>query len=466
MVRVKFVAVLIGTAGVGLAAGFTAICGLLGTLFGLGIQSSAVREVAAAAGRDDPAAIARVILTLRRVCWVTGLAGALAISVASPLLSQITFDSTQYAPDIAALGIVILLGNLAGGQMAVLQGTRRIGDMARANVLGGVASTLIAIAFYTSLGLRGIVPAMIFIAATQWLIAWGYARRLPLANAASMGWRETLSEARGMMRLGVVFMSSALMGSAVGYFTVTLIAQRLNLQAVGVYSAAFALSGVFVNFVLGAMGSDYYPRLTASIADKVACNRLINEQTEVGLLLAAPGLLTTMALAPWVVKIFYSSEFLPAVGMLQWFVLGCLGRVISWPLGYLMPAAGKSSWLFLSELGANLLHAALMTAGLMIFGLDGVAVAFVVLYSLHVPLTWLIARQLTGFKWLPATGKLISFMIVLHVMLLIVATHSPSHYALALTLPIAALGAIACVLGLKNRGALPWRRTPVRPTSG
>ncbi|MEK9776722.1 MAG: hypothetical protein VW339_11375, partial [Quisquiliibacterium sp.] len=47
MVRVKFAAVLIGTTGVGLIASFTAIQGLIGTLAGLGIHSSAVRDIAA-----------------------------------------------------------------------------------------------------------------------------------------------------------------------------------------------------------------------------------------------------------------------------------------------------------------------------------------------------------------------------------------------------------------------------------
>ena len=75
MVRVKFASVLIGTTGVGLMASLTAIQGLVGTLFGLGIGSSAVREVAAAVGRNDDRAIGEAVLTLRRICWLTGLAG-------------------------------------------------------------------------------------------------------------------------------------------------------------------------------------------------------------------------------------------------------------------------------------------------------------------------------------------------------------------------------------------------------
>jgi len=132
----------------------------------------------------------------------------------------------------------------------------------------------------------------------------------------TLTWRQTWHEAGGMVRLGLVFMGTGLMASAVSYGTVTLITQYMGLPAVGLYSAAFALSGIFVNFVLSAMGADYYPRLTGVAHDPAAVNRLVNEQTEIGLLLAVPGLLATLALAPWIIRLFYTSEFLPAVELL------------------------------------------------------------------------------------------------------------------------------------------------------
>lgn len=131
MVRTKFAAVLIGTTGVGLAANFGVILGFVGTLAGLGIQSSAVRDVASAFAANDDHLLGTTILALRRICWLTGLLGAITMLLLSPWLSQLSFGSGEYQCDIAALGIILLLGNLQGGQMAVIQGTRRIADMAR-----------------------------------------------------------------------------------------------------------------------------------------------------------------------------------------------------------------------------------------------------------------------------------------------------------------------------------------------
>jgi PST family polysaccharide transporter len=398
MVRVKFAAVLIGTTGVGLLASFVAVQGLIGTLASLGIQSSAVRDIAAAVAHGDAAAIGRKVVALRRICWLTGLAGMAAMALLSPLISQLTFGSGQYQLDIAALGIVILLTNLYGGQMALIQGMRRIGDMARANIFGAAAGTAVAIGLYAALGLRGIVPTLVAVAAIQLALSWFYARRVPVLEVV-LGWRGTFTEAGGMVRLGLVFMWTGLMGSAVTFITVALITQQHGLPAVGLYSAAFALSGAFVGFVLGAMGADYYPRLTAVAHDKPAMCRMVNEQTEIGLLLALPGLLATLALAPWAIRLLYTPEFLGAVVLLQWFILGCLGRVISWPLGFVMMALGKGRWYFITETGAHLFHVALVALGLVWFGVEGAAVAFFVLYLGYIVATYLVSRHLIGFRW-------------------------------------------------------------------
>lgn len=400
MVRVKFAAVLIGATGVGLNASFGALQGLIGTLAGLGIQSSAVRDIAAAVGRGDEQAIGRAVLTLRRLCWFTGLAGMAALMLLAPLLSQLTFGHRDYALDIAPLGVVILFGNLSGGQLALIQGMRRIGDMARANIVGAVFGTVAAIGFYATLGLRGIIPTLVAVSAFQLVLSWHFARKVPVPKV-ELTLRQTFAVANGMVRLGLVFMANGLMGSVVAYITIALITQYEGTQAVGLYSAAFALSGIFVNFVLGAMGADYYPRLTAAAAggDKAAMNRMVNEQTEIGLLLALPGLLATLALAPWILQLFYTREFLGAVELLQWFILGCMGRVISWPLGYIMLALGKSSYLILSETIMHTVHVLLIFAGLRVFGVVGVAYAFVLVYVLHVFVTLFIAKNLIHFSW-------------------------------------------------------------------
>lgn len=450
IVRVKFVAIFIGPVGIGLLETYKAIIQLIGTIAGMGIQSSAVRDVAEAVGADDQIRIGRTILTLRRICWLTGGIGTLLVLLLSRQLSQITFGTIKYAVSIAMIGFIVLFTNIQGGQIALIQGMRRIGDLARLNILGSVAGSVVTVLLYAWLGIQGIVPALLALSVIQLGASWWFARRVQVPTV-TMSWWESIRFAGGMVKLGLSFMWSGLLVAAVAYATRILITHEIDLVAVGVYTAAFSLSGMIVNFILGAMGADYYPSLTAISSDHIQMCNLVNEQTEVGLLMALPGLLATLSFAPWFIKIFYTSEFGSAAILLQWFVLGCLGRVISWPMGFVMLAKGKAKLFALVQTLANFLHIFFVWLLLLLIGIEGVAIAFALLYVISTFVVFFVSRYLIGFKWSSGVWKL------LWVFLPVVACSFLANRFLSVTAAtiigsiLTFIMSIYCLIGLSER---------------
>jgi PST family polysaccharide transporter len=408
MVRTKCAALLIGPIGIGVLFNLTAIQALVEIISGGGIHSSSVRDIAQASASNNLNSMARTIVTIRRVCWVTGIVGGVVIALLSGLISRWTFNDEAYANQIALLGIAILFSNLYGGQMAVLQGTRRIGDIARINILSSIAGASLATVSYYVLRENGIIPAILGVSFINLLISWQFSRRVPVPTI-QMTWFESLCSAGSMIKLGVAFMWSSLMVSLVTYLTNLLLTRQISLEAVGIYSAAFTLSGVFINFVLSAMGSDYYPRLAGVAGNHQKLKKIVNEQTEIGMLLAFPGVLVTLVLAPWVINIFYSAEFLRAEILLQWFVLGCFIRVIQWPMGFLQQALGRARWLFFTQTTLNALHFIFIMIGLQLFGLEGAAIAFFAMYLVAFGVIKLTAWNLIRFQWSSATLHLILY---------------------------------------------------------
>jgi len=409
MIRVKFVAILIGPIGVGLVTTYQSITQMIGTVAGLGLQSSAVRDIAQAVGQADQEHIGRTVLSLRRMCWLTGGLGSLIVILLSKTLSQLTFNSTEYATGISFVGLTILFANLKGGQMALIQGMRRVGDLAKLNVIGAVSGTIISVGLYWAFGMQGIIPAIVLLSLTELCASWWFARKVDVPQV-TMSWFESFKATGGMVKMGLAFMWSSLLIAIVAYLTRTLIAQEIDLVAVGVFSAAFALSGMFVNFVLGAMGADYYPSLTAINTDHKKMRELVNQQTEIGLLLAVPGLLATLAFAPWVIKLFYTSEFAQSADLLRWFALGCIGRVISWPLGFIILAKGYSRLLVFTETAINIIHLTLIILFLNWFDIEGVAMAYPVLYLIHIIMMLLLSKHIIGMSWSRGVWILIACM--------------------------------------------------------
>jgi PST family polysaccharide transporter len=444
MVRMKFAAVLIGPAGVGLVGTYQSIQGMVGTVAGLGLQQSAVRDIAEAVGKNDDEAVGRTILSLRRVCWLTGLLGALAMTTLAAPLSEYTFQTMEYALDIALLGPIILFANVQGGQAAVLQGMRRIADLARLNVIGGVVGAIVTVVLYAWLGLRGIIPSLLLIAFIQLIATWYFARKIRVLTV-QMSWLESFKSANGMVRLGLVFMWNGLLGALVAYLTRAWISQEIDMVTVGIFTAAFSLSGMFVNFILGAMGADYYPRLTAASHDHCAMRKLVNDQTEIGLLLAVPGLLATLALGPWIIGFFFTSEFLPAADLLQWFILGCLGRVISWPLGFVMLALARPKWYFFTETSFNVIHLAMIWIGISLMEAEGVAIAFFIMYLFYIAAVFLVARRLIEFSWSGATIRLLATFIPVIASVFMFGLWAPPDIATSVGLVVTAIASLLCI---------------------
>lgn len=406
LVRVKIIAVLLGPAGVGLVSLYMSAIGLVGTVSGLGIGSSGVREVALAFSKQDPTAAARTVRILRRACWVTGLLGwALAASLA-PLLSSWVTGSTKHAVAIAVLGVTLLLGAVNGGQTALLQGVRRIGDIARANVAAMLLNTGVAIGLYAWLGQRGIVPVLAATAAVSLGVSWWFARRVQVEEVA-LSWLDTIAGTRRLAGLGMAFMWSGLLMAGLDMATRSLITKDFGIEAAGLYQAAWALSGLFAGFILSAMGTDFYPRLTSVIHDHKLASNTVNEQTEIGMLLALPGLLGTLAFAPWMMEAFYTEQFLPAAALLPWFILGIFGRIVSWPLGFIQLAKGASRWFIATETVFVGFQLGLLYWVVPLLGLIGVAYIFAATYFLYTLAMLWVAKALIEFEWSAGMKKLL-----------------------------------------------------------
>jgi len=398
IVRTKAMAALLGPAGFGLAGLYGSIVDLTQSIAGLGINSSGVRQIAEAVGSDNTERIARTTVVLRRTSILLGVLGAVLLVVFSRQVSALTFGSRQHAGAVCLLSIAVFFRLVSAGQGALIQGMRRITDLAKMGVLGAVFGTLISIPVVYFLREKGVVPYLVAVAAMSIIASWWYSHKVyiqtPSMTACHVG-----QEAAALLKLGFAFMSSGLMTMGVAYAVRITLLRKVGFEATGWYQSAWTLGGLYVGFILQAMGADFYPRLTASAKDNTACNRMVNEQARVGLLLAGPGVIATLTFAPAVMALFYTAKFSAAVGILRWICLGTTLQVITWPMGFIIVAKGRQGLFFFSELAWTIVAVTLAWICVKSFGLNGAGIAFFGSYVFHGFLTYPIARMLSGFRW-------------------------------------------------------------------
>lgn len=450
MLRTKVVAVLLGPTGIGLVGIYMTTISLIRTLSDFGISHSGVREVSKANGEGDPKKIADTVIALRRVCWLTGVFGwALAAGFSWPL-SKWALGSSSQSGVIGLLGVTILIGAVSGGQMAILQGIRRIGDLARIQVASAVISTFVAIPIYAWLGEKGIPPVIIVTAALQLLVSWHYSRKINI-DEVSQTWMETTRLVKTLFILGFSFMWTALLGLVVDFTIRSFLIREFGIQANGIYQAAWGLSGMAAGFILGAMATDFSPHLTSIIHDHDRANRLVNEQTEIGILVALPCLVGMLAFAPWIIEIFYTRHFKESGYILPWFVVGTFIRVFSWPMGFILVAKGAARWFFLTQTIYHVTHVILVYSLVPRYGIVSAGFAFAITFVPGVIMNLLITRRLTRFRWTAKAGRLILISSIVVACAFMLNQVLPILYAFMTGLVLTAVTGMVCLRGLVYR---------------
>jgi antigen flippase len=398
IVRTKILALLLGPGGFGLAGLYTSIISLAQSIAGMGVNTSGVRQIAEAAGSGDQYKVARTTIVLRRTSLVLGLLGIVLLLMFSRVVSILTFGNAEHRGAVCLISLAVLFQLISAGQGALIQGMRRIADLAKMNVIGALSGLIISVPAVYVLRERGIAISLVLVAATTILTSWWYSRKIQI-SAARLTLGEVRSEAAGLLKLGVVFMVSGLLVPGVAYFVRVLLLHKVGMAATGIYQSAWTLGGLYVGFILQAMGADFYPRLTAAANNNADCNRLVNEQALIGLLIAGPGVIATLTFAPLVISLFYSARFGAAVGVLRWICLGAMLQVVTWPMGFIIVAKARRRLFLLSELLWAMAAIALAWACVNRWGLNGAGLAFFLSYIVHWLVVYPITRRLSNFGW-------------------------------------------------------------------
>jgi PST family polysaccharide transporter len=449
VIRNKVLAVLLGTSGFGLAGTYLTLTGFVGGVTGLGLGMSGVRQIAEASAGGDQAKLARTTKALRWASLLAGILGMLVLLALCVPLSHYTFGDGAHVWGIAIMSLSLLFGGISTGQFALLQGLRRLADFGKSQVAGAFFGMLASIAVVFFLREDGVAVYLVANAGMAVIFSWWYARKVELPPV-SLRLKEKWRESRGLIALGFAFLLQNLVLGLGAYLSRVFIISQLDLAAVGLFTATWTLSNYYVNMVLKAMGADFYPRVTAAANDHQALNRLINEQIEMGLLIAVPGVLAVMALSPLALQILYSSAFVEGTDIIRWQILGVVMQVASWPIAFIQLAKGKGKVFVGSEIVSAVAGLGCLIAGLHFWKLEGigmsVAASGLLMFIYYIAL----GRRLSGFAFSKNSRQVVALSMAAVIAGFLAVRLLPSVWGMAAGLALAIATAAASVWALQR----------------
>lgn len=412
VIRSKFVAVLLGTAGMGIQGLLQSTLQFVQSISSLGLSGSAVRDVSEANGSGNMEKISRTVTTLRRLVWFTGLAGMIAVMALSPVLSKLTFGSYDYTVPFILLSCILLLDQLASGQRVVLQGLRRLKDLARASAIGATVGLIATVPIYYAFGIKGIVPTLILNSAISLVVTWLFSRKVTVPKA-EMTAQETWQDGKLMVKMGIAMSVSGILVTGAAYVLRSFIMHNGGTAAVGLFQAGFVIINTYVGMVFTAIGTDYYPRLAEVNKDNEECRKIVSRQGEIATHILSPLLCFCVLLMPFIIKILYSNQFLEATPFVLWCCPGMMFKLASWLIAFQFVAKAESKLFFFTELTANASYLLLSILGYKLGGLQGLGIAFTVNYFLYTVLVYAIAAKRYGFMFSREFTLSFSFQLLL-----------------------------------------------------
>ncbi|WP_084683065.1 oligosaccharide flippase family protein [Flavobacterium antarcticum] len=383
LVGSKFVALFLGTAGIGTVGLLQNTLAIISSITGFGINISGVRMVALADAEQDRALFSKTVVVLKRWSIATGLLGVLVTFILAKPLSIWTFGSTEYVNWFLVLSINFIFSGLAVNKMVLLQGTRSMKAIAVSTVVYAVLVTLTTIPIYYFFRMDGIIPVLVITSVLNYVVNWFFARKIEILPV-QVSIKETFSRGKEMIQLGFLLSINVIFGHIMSY----LLKLYFNFQTestsvLGLYVVASTLLITYVGMIFNAMSTDFYPRLTAVQKDNSQVKEMVNDQIEIGLLLITPLILGFYFLAPIVIRVLYSKDFIDVVLILKFALLAIIIKAIIWPLSFIILAKGEKKLYFKQEIFSDAMNIGFTILLYQYVGLIGIGIAMLLNYAVY-----------------------------------------------------------------------------------
>lgn len=400
VIRQKAIAVLLGPVGLGLISTFQSVVDMLKSVSTLGIDTAGVKDIASSADNAEQQSY-KISVFKWWVMLTSGFGSLLCLVFCYPI-SLFAFEKGDYALHIAALSICIFFSSLSMGQMVILQGTRNIVFLAKANLWGNAVGLVISLALYWTLGERGIIPAFITGSIVMLFFSAKYSRKIKVIKYPVTR-IEAFEHGLAPLRLGAFIVAVSIMDTAslllIKAFLIRTLGENEGLLAIGTLQPAWTITYIYFSLILKSIGTDFFPRLCSISGNASNMRTLVNEQTHIALLVMIPMVVIMMMFSKNILPILYSSEFSSGTHLLQWYVLACFFKVMSWPMAFMLLARNKGLYFLLIEIVYFVVYLGVSYYLFPYLGVTSVGVAYLAAYIAYFLVTFAYVAKAYSFRF-------------------------------------------------------------------
>ncbi|MDZ7724276.1 MAG: oligosaccharide flippase family protein [candidate division KSB1 bacterium] len=448
LLRNKMLALFTGTLGFGTWGLYQSYIEMMSQISLLGLDQSGVRQIAK--NSKSPDKVYKSIFIVRWCILIVSICAAIISILFSKKISLVILNSEKYYWGIIIVSFVILLNGISKGQISILTGLRDIKGLAWSQIIGSIIGSAIAIFVIFILGTSGI-PLFLFTVGLAMAVSTGYfVNKLDIKKIIP-SITEAVREFKILIYLGLGFCISNIVATVMTYLSNIYLQDFFNVDTVGIYRACWSISNIYIGIILTSMGVDLMPRLTMVVGDKKKLKKIINEQMELGILIASIGVNAILIFSPLVLFLIFSSEFVQGARIIRWQILGVSLRIMAFPFSYLIMAKGKSLVYIFIQSVFWIIEFLLLIFFTKILGFSGLGINYFAGYTLYFLMAWIICKKLVNIKFSLLLKKILFIFIVLTVASIITSLIKNNFYRYSLGIILLLINLYWIIFILKNK---------------
>ena len=392
IIKTKFVAYFLGTQGYGIFSLYTAAVNLIGTFSNLGLNTSATKSIAENYKNNENEDVIRTLTIVRKIVWITGLAGGFICLLMSSFLSEMIFNNSDFTYAIMWLSIAVVLNQLTQGNTILLRGLRKHKSLANSNATGAIIGMIISVSLYAIWGINAIVPAIICSSLAAYLRSAYFANKIEV-DWINIGLRDAFHASKPMLAMGIVLSITSVLTLSKVFFLRIYVESVGGIEEVGLYHSSFIIVNSYLGIIFTIMSTDYLPDLSTKIHDKKLYTDLFNKQLIFGMMLIIPLVCAFLLFNKWIIILLFNSKFKGAELLIAWSVLGMFFKLISWTQSFIILSKGDNKRFALHEITSIIVTTIITILLYNKYGLHGMGIGFTIGYFYYSLQTYFLCRH-------------------------------------------------------------------------
>lgn len=398
VVRTKIITLILGSSGYGTFSIYYRLMDFVNATCQVGTGMGAISEISKARAQNDQTEVDKFISLLRFwIIFISSIAFVVIIAF-SRKISSWQFGTDAYSTKLIIIALAIVFANFYNIHISLLTGLREIKKIAQAQIFSSLGGLVLAVPFIYFFKKDGIEWSILVVSFANALVMFYFMRKLKIKTRI-MPVAEVKKKVKAIFKVGISYALPGVLYTFYLYLTNIYLQHKFGLKMVGIYQSCMVLSSVYVQTIINAMAADYRPALMEKRNDNKAFNRYISQQIELGVLVASVGVLATYILAPYVLLIFYSKEFLPGTYILRWQVLAVFLRVMEYPLGFATTAKGKNIFYLIFQSSYITFEFGLLILFTWLFGFKGLGSCYLVSYSIFFVARYITVKRFSNYQF-------------------------------------------------------------------